>query len=74
MPGVTVDGNDPEAMFGAAADAIDFARAGSGPTLLEAMTFRFMGHFFGDDSSYIDKQLYDGSVGAVIPCLPYAPR
>ena len=58
MPGVTVDGNDPEAMFGAAADAIDFARAGSGPTLLEAMTFRFMGHFFGDDSSYIDKQLY----------------
>ena len=59
MPGVTVDGNDPEAMFGAAADAIEYARAGSGPTLLEAKTFRFMGHFFGDDSSYIDQQIYD---------------
>jgi TPP-dependent pyruvate/acetoin dehydrogenase alpha subunit len=58
MPGVTVDGNDPEAMFGAAADAIDFARTGNGPTLLEAKTFRFMGHFFGDDSSYIDQQVY----------------
>lgn len=58
MPGVTVDGDDPEAMFGAAAEAIAFARTGSGPTLLEAKTFRFMGHFFGDDSSYIDQQVY----------------
>lgn len=58
MPGVTVDGDDPEAMFGAAADAIEFARGGNGPTLLEAKTFRFMGHFFGDDGSYIDREIY----------------
>lgn len=58
IPGVTVDGDDAAAMFGAAAGAIDRARTGAGPTLLEAKTFRFMGHFFGDDSSYIDEALY----------------
>ncbi|MGV0791486.1 thiamine pyrophosphate-dependent dehydrogenase E1 component subunit alpha [Mycolicibacterium sp. XJ1819] len=57
MRGLTVDGNDPVAMYGAAADAIAAARNGDGPTLLEAKTFRFMGHFFGDDGSYIDAQL-----------------
>jgi acetoin:2,6-dichlorophenolindophenol oxidoreductase subunit alpha len=55
--GVTVDGNDPAAMYAAAADAVAYAREGSGPVLLEAKTFRFMGHFFGDDGSYIDAQL-----------------
>lgn len=57
VPGITVDGDAPEEMYAAAATAIARARAGEGPTLLEAKTFRFMGHFFGDDSSYIDKQL-----------------
>ena len=57
MKGVTVDGNDPVAMYGAAADAIAWARDGGGPTLLEAKTFRFMGHFFGDDGSYISEQM-----------------
>jgi acetoin:2,6-dichlorophenolindophenol oxidoreductase subunit alpha len=57
IPGVTVDGNDPAAMYDAAAQAISSARAGNGPTLLEAKTFRFMGHFFGDDGSYIDAEL-----------------
>jgi pyruvate dehydrogenase E1 component alpha subunit len=55
--GVTVDGNDPAAMYGAAAEATASARDGGGPILLEAKTFRFMGHFFGDDGSYIDAQL-----------------
>src|SRR5690606_12181537 len=41
MPGVRVDGNDPLAMYDAAKTAIDRARAGDGPTLIEAMTFRF---------------------------------
>jgi acetoin:2,6-dichlorophenolindophenol oxidoreductase subunit alpha len=57
MPGVTVDGNDAAAMYCAAAEAISNARDGHGPTLLEAKTFRFMGHFFGDDGSYIDDAL-----------------
>lgn len=54
MPGVTVDGNDPVAMWKAAGEAIDRARQGGGPTLLEAKTFRFHGHIFGDADAYMD--------------------
>jgi acetoin:2,6-dichlorophenolindophenol oxidoreductase subunit alpha len=55
MPGVTVDGNDPLAMYAAAKEAVDRTRAGGGPTLIEAMTFRFHGHVFGDMDGYMDK-------------------
>lgn len=41
MPGVTVDGNDPLAMYAVAKEAIERARSGGGPTLIEANTFRF---------------------------------
>jgi pyruvate dehydrogenase E1 component alpha subunit len=56
MPGVAVDGNDAVAMWDAAKTAIDRARAGEGPTLLDAKTFRFRGHLLGDDSHYISKE------------------
>lgn len=56
MVGVSVNGNDPEEMWTAMRDAIDRARAGDGPTLLEANTFRFSGHYFGDPSTYIPKE------------------
>jgi pyruvate dehydrogenase E1 component alpha subunit len=70
VPGVTVDGNDAEAMFVAAGQAIDRARRGQGPTLLEANTFRFMGHFFGDDGSYIDQEVYQQRLAAdPVPAL-----
>jgi acetoin:2,6-dichlorophenolindophenol oxidoreductase subunit alpha len=60
MPGVTVDGNDPLAMYAAAKQAIDSARSGAGPTLIEAMTFRFHGHVFGDMDGYMGKGEKDG--------------
>jgi TPP-dependent pyruvate/acetoin dehydrogenase alpha subunit len=56
MNGVEVDGNDAAAMWSAAKLAIDRARAGDGPTLLDAKTFRFRGHLLGDDSHYIAKE------------------
>lgn len=55
MPGITVDGNDPLAMYSAAREAIERARNGGGPTLIEAKTFRFFGHVLGDQDSYMDK-------------------
>jgi TPP-dependent pyruvate/acetoin dehydrogenase alpha subunit len=57
IPGVTVEGNDPLAMYSASAEAVEHARQGDGPVLLEAKTFRFMGHFFGEDGSYIDAEI-----------------
>lgn len=56
MPGVTVDGNDPFEMYAAAHAAITRARDGDGPTLIEAVTFRFFGHVFGDDDFYMTKE------------------
>lgn len=58
MRGVSVNGNDAEAMWRAAGEAVARARAGEGPTLLEARTFRFMGHYFGDPGAYIPKEEY----------------
>ena len=55
MPGFTVDGNDPLAVYAEAKSAIDRARAGKGPTLIEATTFRFNGHVLGDTDAYMDK-------------------
>ncbi|HET8708473.1 MAG TPA: thiamine pyrophosphate-dependent dehydrogenase E1 component subunit alpha [Pseudomonadales bacterium] len=56
IPGIQVDGNDPVAMWRAAGEAITRARRGEGPTLVEAKTFRFLGHLLGDDSHYIPKE------------------
>lgn len=44
MPGVRVDGNDVKAVFKAARDAIERARKGEGPTLIECRTYRWMAH------------------------------
>ncbi len=53
---VQVNGNDAFAMYGAAKAAVDHARAGNGPTFIEAKTFRFFGHLLGDDSHYIPAE------------------
>lgn len=52
MPGHRVTGNDPEAIFAAAGEAIARARAGKGPSLIEIETARLAGHFIGDAEGY----------------------
>jgi pyruvate dehydrogenase E1 component alpha subunit len=52
MPGLRVADNDPVAVFAAAGAAIDRARAGQGPTLIEIETSRLAGHFIGDAEGY----------------------
>ena len=49
MPGETVDGQDVREVFRAASAAVERARAGGGPTLLECLTYRYYGHHQGDD-------------------------
>jgi len=44
MPGISVDGNDVIAVYEAAREAVEKARKGQGPTLLECKTYRWMGH------------------------------
>jgi pyruvate dehydrogenase E1 component alpha subunit len=55
FPGVTVDGNDAEAMFEATRAARERALAGEGPTLLEAVTMRMHGHAAHDDMKYVPQ-------------------
>lgn len=52
MPGQIIDGMDIEVVRDAVADAVRHARAGEGPSLLEAKTYRFRGHFEGDPQTY----------------------
>ena len=49
MPGVVVDGNDVVALYAAMRDAVERARRGDGPTLLEAKTYRLLPHTSDDD-------------------------
>ena len=49
MPGITVDGNDPLAVYQAVKEAADRARAGLGPTLIETVSYRLTPHSSDDD-------------------------
>jgi pyruvate dehydrogenase E1 component alpha subunit/2-oxoisovalerate dehydrogenase E1 component alpha subunit len=58
MPGVAVDGNDVLAVYRATKEAVDRARAGGGPTLIEAITYRLEGHSSSDDPTrYRDESV-----------------
>jgi pyruvate dehydrogenase E1 component alpha subunit len=52
IPGVTVDGNDVLAVFDAVRVAAQRARSGEGPTLVEALTYRWKGHSKSDRQAY----------------------
>ena len=57
FPGVVVDGNDVLACYGAMKTAVERARAGEGPTLIEAKTYRFFPHTSDDDDrSYRSRE------------------
>jgi TPP-dependent pyruvate/acetoin dehydrogenase alpha subunit len=56
IAGEVVDGNDVEAVWAVTKRAIGRARAGNGPTLIEAKTFRRLGHSEHDDARYVPKE------------------
>lgn len=52
IPGVVIDGMDVDVVRETVAEAVARARAGGGPTLIEAKTYRFRGHYEGDPQTY----------------------
>lgn len=52
IPGITVDGNDVFAVYEAAKKAVERARAGEGPSIIECLTYRWQGHHVGDPGTY----------------------
>ena len=56
IPGITVDGTDPDAILAAFTWAADRARAGGGPTLVELVSLRMCGHAHHDDMLYLGKE------------------
>lgn len=56
IPGVTVDGTDVEAVFHTVAGAVERARSGDGPSLVETMVYRYQGHYCGDPAAYRPKE------------------
>lgn len=56
VPGVVVTGQDPFAVYEATKEAVARARAGKGPTFIEAKTYRIEGHYVGDPELYRSKQ------------------
>ena len=56
MPAETVDGNDVLAVYAAARAAVERARRGEGPTLLEARTYRMKGHAEHDGQAYVPQE------------------
>lgn len=52
IPGLTIDGNDVFTVYAETKKAVDRARAGKGPTLIECLTYRWQGHHVGDPATY----------------------
>lgn len=74
IPGVIVDGNDVFAVYEEAAKAIERARAGEGPTLLETKTYRIKGHFVGDPELYRTKEEVERVFAATDPLKKFREK
>src|SRR5687768_11948147 len=60
MPGIAVDGNDVLAVYSAASEAVDRARRGEGPSLIECVTLRMGPHSSSDDPTrYRDQKQFE---------------
>jgi len=59
IPGFSIDGNDVIEVYETVKEAVKRARAGDGPTLIEAKTYRLKGHFVGDSRAYRTQEEVD---------------
>lgn len=68
-----VDGNDPVALWHTVNEAVQRARGGGGPTLIEAVTYRFFGHVFGENLDYQPAEEREAAIAAD-PTLRFRTR
>lgn len=59
IPSAIVDGNDVEAVYAATKEAVERARGGGGPSLIECKTMRMMGHAVHDGAEYVPRELLE---------------
>jgi TPP-dependent pyruvate/acetoin dehydrogenase alpha subunit len=59
IPGVTIDGTNITLVYDTCCKAVDRARRGEGPTLIETITMRMHGHSASDDASYVPKEMLE---------------
>jgi len=59
IPGDVIDGNDVLAVYLSAQRAVEWARSGKGPYMVEYKTFRMTGHSAHDDAGYVPRELFD---------------
>lgn len=75
IPGVRIDGKDVVAVYKKTQEAVERARNGGGPTLIEAITYRNYGHFEGDNQSYkseLDNKKWQANVDCIDTFKEYA--
>ena len=59
IPGCTVDGTEVERVYEVCREAVERARRGEGPTLIETVTMRLHGHSLSDDASYVPPSMLE---------------
>lgn len=74
IPAVKVDGTDFFAVYDAAQDAVARARSGEGPSVIEAKSFRFYGHFEGDPGLYRTPEQLEEIKAANDPLLKFREK
>jgi len=74
IPGVIVDGSDPEAVYKVVKKAVQRARKSEGPSLIEAKTYRFGGHHPNDSAEYRDKKEVEYYKTEKDPVINYKER
>ncbi len=62
IPGMSINGNDIELMAKTTREAVNRARAGEGPTFIEAQTYRYKGHSISDPAKYRHKEELESAV------------
>jgi pyruvate dehydrogenase E1 component alpha subunit len=74
IPGTRVDGKDVLAVYEAAAEAVDRARSGDGPSLIESVSLRWRGHAGHDPAKYVPAEMLEDYMNNKDPVKTFEAR